>query len=297
MRRGYTLIEIIITIAITGILSVGMFKAFEAITLRSEKAKILSSLSIDSQSALDQLSLLMYDRAPMSVQGCDITGNCESLDGSLYTKNILKWYGTASESYQAGNYSGFVDMVPSISSKPTLQSPDTNLSKVLKTEQDKWDNTFSIANMGLVFSGTFEDGISPTPNLFKSTDDKIEFLSTTNISTIYEKYYLVDSAYAVMRGEHLPNQTATCIKNLGLKDINNTLFLFYNYRPWKTTSESFCADITANNPLGQVSILATSVNAFVAHQVNGTIRLGLDMNQTVGKTGSTVRLSKQKIVF
>ena len=299
MRRGYTLIEIIITVAITGILSVGMFKAFEAITTRSEKAKILSSLSIDSQSALDQISLLLYNRAPMSMQGCDIAGNCESLDGSLYTKNILKWYGTASESYQAEDYSGFVDMNASVTSKPILQSPDTNLSKVLTTERSKWNNTFTLSDMGLVFSGTFEDGISPTPNLFKSTNDKIEFLNTTNIPSINERYYLIDSAYAVVRGEHLPNQTATCINNLGkLKDINNTLFLFYNYRPWKTPLESFCADIASNNPLGQVTILATNVNAFAAHQLNGTIRLGIDMNSSVGNNKiNPIRLSKQKVVF
>ncbi len=39
MRRAYTLIEIILTVAIAGILSMGMFKALEAIALRSERPK------------------------------------------------------------------------------------------------------------------------------------------------------------------------------------------------------------------------------------------------------------------
>jgi len=71
MRRAYTLIEIILTVAIAGILSMGMFKALEAIALRSEKAKALSTLSIDSQSALDQISSLLYNRIPLSAVGFD----------------------------------------------------------------------------------------------------------------------------------------------------------------------------------------------------------------------------------
>ena len=283
MRRGYTLIEIIITIAITGILSVGMFKAFEAITLRSEKAKILATLSIDSQSTLDQISTLLSNRAPMSVKGCTTTSNCVALDIATNSK-ILQWYGTASESYTAGEYSGFVDMNRSIAIKPILYTPDTNLTKVIQTEQDKWTATFAVSDLALIFSGSFDEGSQDESNISDVGLNNIN-ISSTPPSTIYEKYNLVDSAYAVTRKADI---TALGCTNVLASIDDNALLLFYNYRPWK--GQNFCTN-------GNVSILATSVNAFVAHQVNGTIRLGLDMNQTVGKTGSTVRLSKQKIVF
>lgn len=296
MRRGYTLIEIIITVAITGILSIGMFKAFEAITLRSEKAKILTTLSIDSQSALDQISLLLYNRSPMSVEGCDTAGNCEPLDETLYTKTTLKWLGLASESYNAGAYSAFVDMERSDFATATLYSPQTTKTSIETTQTSKW-GSFNWANddIALVFSGSFDEG-NPTVYPITMAADNLILFNVPPPTTIYEKYNLIDSGYAVIRGEHLPNQSASCITALGISAsaLNNTLFLFDNYRPWKT--ESFCADIAAHNPQGRVSVLSYNVNAFRAQLINSTIRLSIDSNRTV-RGGNPVRLSKQKVVF
>ncbi|MDD2265921.1 prepilin-type N-terminal cleavage/methylation domain-containing protein [Sulfuricurvum sp.] len=294
IRRAFTLIEIIITIAITGILSVGMFKAFEAITLRSEKAKILTTLSIDSQTALDQISILLYDRAPMSVQGCDTNGHCEPLDGTLYTKTLLKWNGLASESYLAGDYSSFVDMNRSNYATATLYTPDTSKTAIENTQTAKW-GSFNWANndIALVFSGSFDEGNANVYPISMTSDNTIVF-NVTPPTTIYEKYNLVDTGYAVVRGEHLPVKNATCITALGISNaaLDNTLFLFDDYRPWK--GESFCAD-TANQA-GKVSILSTNVNAFRAQMINGTIRLAIDTNRSV-RGGNLVRLSKQKVVF
>ncbi|MDD4884931.1 type II secretion system protein [Sulfuricurvum sp.] len=296
MRRGYTLIEIIITVAITGILSVGMFKAFEAITIRSEKAKILTTLSIDSQSALDQISILLYNRSPMSVQGCDTAGNCESLDANLYTKTTLKWLGLATESYNAGAYSAFVDMERSDFATATLYSPQTTKASIETNQSAKW-GAFSWANhdIALVFSGSFDEGDSTAYPITMTTDNQILF-DVAPPTTIYEKYNLVDSGYAVVRGEHLPEKNATCITPLGISStaFDNTLFLFDNYRPWN--GESFCADIAAHTPRGRVSVLSYNVNAFRAQIINGTIRLSIDTNRTV-RGGNPVRLSKQKVVF
>jgi len=296
MRRGYTLIEIIITVAITGILSVGMFKAFEAITLRSEKAKILTTLSIDSQSALDQISIFLYNRSPMSVEGCDTAGNCESLEANDYNKTTLKWLGLASESYIAGDYSGFVDMNRSDYATATLYTPETTKTAIENTQNVKW-GSFSWANhdIALVFSGSFDEGNANIYPIIMTTDNQIRF-DVPPPTTIYEKYNLVDSGYAVIRGEHLPDQNAACITALGISAnaLNNTLFLFDNYRPWN--AESFCADIAAHNPLGRVSVLSYNVNAFRAQMINSTIRLAIDTNRTV-RGGNPVRLSKQKVVF
>jgi len=281
MRRGYTLIEIIITVAITGILSVGMFKAFEAITLRSEKAKILATLSIDSQSALDQISILLYNRLPTSVEGCTLSGGCVPLDQST-DKTILTWYGLASESYKAGDYSAFVDMNRSDYATKTLYTPNTDLSAVLVTEQNKWGNLFTIGDMGLIFSSSFDQGDNYTYTIANNALNTITITNPQSDMNISEKYNLVDSAYAVARKA----EVASCANiPSGLDD--NALLLFYDYRPWK--GENYCAN-------AKVSILAIQVNAFRAQTINGTIRLSLDMNRTV-RGGNPVRLSKQKVVF
>lgn len=280
MRRGFTLIEMIITVAITGVLSVGMFKAFEAITVRSEKAKILTTLSLDSQSALDQLSLLLYNRAPMSLKSCTNATDCVVMDETTSGGTILQWYGTASESYQAGDYSGFVDMNRSV--KPNLYTPNTFHQKISDTQDAKWGSHA----LGLVFAGTFEDGESIDPySVTIDEDNKIVFNSSVP-TKIFEKYYLVDTAYAVTRKGDVASLSCTHVSS-ALDD--NALLLFYDYRPWK--GEDFCTN-------GKVSILSLNVEGFKAHLVNGTIRLGIDMNKTVGNdTTRMVRLSKQKVVF
>lgn len=278
MRRGSTLIEIILTVAIAGILSIGMFKALQAVTIRSEKAKALSTLSIDSQTALDQISALLYNRIPLSVVGFDLneTRPYQSLEDAT-DKTILEWYGSASESYGTGDYSGFVDMYRSDFATSTLYTPDTNLSAVLMTEKIKWnDPAFDLSNMVLVFSSTT---LNEYP-MSGSADNTIT-LTGTPPHTIYEKYDLVDSAYAVTRKKH----ASSCFPNPAFDD--NTLLLFYNYRPWK--GENFCD--------GDVTVLATEVNAFRAQMLNGTIRLAIDMNRSVRGSSAPVRLSKQKVVF
>jgi len=278
MRRGYTLIEIIITIAITGILAIGMFKALEAITLRSEKAKALSTLSLDSQSALDQAAALLYDRAPMFLKACTNENDCVVFDEMTTGKTILQWYGLASESYLAGDYSGFVDMNQSL--KPNLSSPNTNLTNVLTTEKTKWnDPAFDMSKMVLIFSGSFDEGNQNEYNLTASAINTITFTGATP-STIYEKYNLVDSAYALTRKE---NAACPSVSTLD----PNTLLLFYNYRPWK--GETFCN--------GNVAVLASDVSAFRAQMLNGTIRLSIDMNRSIRGSSNPVHLSKQKVVF
>jgi len=293
MRRGYTLIEIIITVAITGILAVGMFKAFEAITLRSEKAKILTALSIDSQSALDQISLLLYNRAPMSVSGYTLGDPARTPLYASTDKRIIEWLGLASESYLAGDYSGFVDMNRSNYAAKRLYTPNTTRAAIQNTQTAKWGN-FNWANndIALIFSGAFDEGSSSTHLISMAGDDNITFTGIAP-TTIYEKYNLVDSAYAVARGADI-NQGSACIAALRISPnaIDNTLFLFYDYRPWK--GETFCADIP--NGAGKASVLATSVNAFRAEVINSTIRLSIDTNRTV-RGGNPVRLSKQKVVF
>lgn len=278
MRRGYTLIEIIITIAITGILAIGMFKALEAITLRSEKAKVLSTLSLDSQSALDQVAALLYDRAPSFLKACTTSTDCVIFNETTTGKTILQWYGLASESYLAGDYSTFVDMNNSI--KPTLSSPNTNLVNVLATEKIKWnDPTFDTSKIALVFSGPFDEGSLNEYNITNSPLNSITFTGITP-STIYEKYALVDSAYALARKE---NTICSSVSTLD----PNTLLLFYNYRPWK--GENFCD--------GEVTVLSQNVSAFRAQMLNGTIRLSLDMNRSIRGSPNPVHISKQKVVF
>jgi prepilin-type N-terminal cleavage/methylation domain-containing protein len=306
MRRGFTLIEIVMTIAITGILAVGTFKALDALFIRSVKAGAVTRLSLTTQTVLDQIGMLLYSRVPASVIGYDpADGSHVPLARIASAKPVLEWLSTAEESRIHRDFSGFIDMNASDKATDTLVSPGSDGSAVSDTFGLKFgtgDHPFASDLIRLVFAGTFDQAQSE--GRFGWHGDDASALHPISMSNggditlkdsphfIYEKYYLVDSAYAVARGENV-DLDAPCIKNLDTAVDADTLFLFYDYRPWK--SESFCGDPSGGG-VGRVTLLARNVAGFRAEAVGGTIRVSLDMLRPV--RGSTpVHLTKQKVVF
>lgn len=310
MKRGFTLLEMIVTIVILGILSAGTFVSLQHLYLRSAKSKALSDLSSESQVIVDQLSALMYDRVPSSVIGYDGLVNFQSIYALDNNFTVLEWIGVASESHKLRAYSGFIDMNASDGTAKRLSTP-------LSFNEGNITAKFGIISgndsIRLVFAGAFDDGavyddFNNTFGWHGNNPNKAYQISTFNSdgnitlvnkpNEIYEKYYLVDSAYAVARGEHI-KQSANCITSLQVasNDINNTLFLFYNYRPWiAPVGRTFCADNTGNGE-GNVTILSKNVSGFEAGVINGSIYFNVTMNKVIRGSDNNVTISKQKAVY
>ncbi len=311
MKRAFTLVEIVMVVVVTGILALGTFKALKALFIRSIKAQTVTEFSLNGQAVLDQLGIFLYNRVPASVIGYDPSdGSVRPLASILSSMPVLEWLGTAEEALTSRDYSGFVDMNRSSPSANTLFSPDTVGSRVDERERARFgrnDDVFSEDLVRLAFAGTFDEGDTAsggTENAFGwhgsgsealfpiEIRDTGEILLGSDPAYIYEKYYLVDTAYGVARGEDI-DRSAECIVNLPTEVTEETLLLFYDYRPWK--GESFCADPNGKRA-GKVTILAERVDGFRAEYVNRTIRLSVEMLRPVGGT-SPVRISKQKVVF
>ena len=294
IKKAFTLLEMVFVVVLTSILSLGMFKAFEALYIRSAKAKATTELSMQSQITLNQISRLLYDRIPNSVIGFNTTTNsCETIEDGIGTFQVLEWLSLDSEQLLDGNYSGFVDM--NASSRPDIHTPNTN--------------ALNITNRNLIFAGTLDGGpeeITACNGAYgwhgndSNLSHGIGSVSANTITLdvtaidyppryIYEKYYLTNGAYAIARGEDI-DLTSSCITDLDITVDNNTLFLFYNFYPYN--GQTFCAD----GGSGKVSILAENVTGFRARHENDIIRLSIDMNQTI-RGSSDVRISKQKAVF
>ena len=314
MKAAFTLIEMIFVIIIISLLSTATYKALQMIVTRSYKAKQTTKLSLESQTTLNQISSYLKYRIPYSTIGYDPqTGNYEYIGSLTGNKPVLEWYGRAIEAFEKGYVSEFIDMAQADKTNLTLLSPDTDGNGIANLEQKKWNasNIYANKTLDLIFAGSFDRG-SGSSNSYTGTfgwhgggsSDSFDIASIDATGTItlidipafiYEKYFLVDSAYAIARGKDI-DATATCITNLRIKnaELADTLFLFSNYRPWK--GETFCADKTGGTKTGDVSILMQNVQGFRFEQLDYTIRIALDINKTIN--GSTpVHFSKMKVVF
>ena len=310
MRKGFTLIEMIFVIVISAILSIGSFKAIEALYIRSAKAKAITDMTLRSQIVLDQLSQLIYGRIPNSVIGYDANGSgkCEAIDSLSQSYPIIEWVGIMDDEILQKKYDSFIDMGES-----------NKTSRVLATRDIRAE--LNASDVNLIFAGTFDEGaegsVSACEGAFgwHGNDSNLSFAvdideNSTKLTDdedhqpedIYEKYYLTNTAYTVARGIDLnvSNLEANCDGGNYIfpqqLDFNTTLFLFYNYQPF--LGKTFCGDIDDNHGSrdGNVSILAQDVNASDALYINRTIRLNLDMNRTIRGT-TNVYISKQKAIY
>lgn len=297
MKKAFTLIEIIMTIVILGILAAGTFVSLKHLYLRSAKTKAISELSFSSQIVADQISALLYERVPSTVIGYENGGNFKPIsliysDDVNYT--ILEWIGTSSEAYKSGYYSGFADLDASDKDTSTLVSFDINSTGIESLHVKKFGSG-SIADIALIFAGSFDDASLIASDDFNNSfgwhgkDANLTYTLTisdnniifdSNPKEIYEKYYLVDSAYAIARGEDI---LSSCKSGL----VDDTLYLFYNFRPWN--KESLCN--------GKHTVLSENVKGFQSGIMNNSLYFSLTLSKKINGSENNITISKEKVVF
>ncbi len=316
VKKSFTLIEMIFVIVILSIIITGGLIIISKIYKRNLIASKTLELSFNTQQVIDKLANMLYYRVPLSAIGYDINSGEYKYLGDIKTQKykIFEWIGVSEDIYKETNFSGFADLYAS--KKPILKAVDFNTDYINKTLQNKFDTNSDFKNLvGIVFAGSFDRGeeniLDDYNNSFgwhgggakyvyiindynQSDNDANLSLKEANESEIkhariYEKFYLVDSAYAIALKKDLNESKWNC-KEYNFSSLDdNDLLLFYNYRPWR--KESFCAD----EGKGNVSILSKNIAGFYIRDLNSHIEIFI---KSIYKRGDiTIKVSKQKVIF
>jgi Tfp pilus assembly protein PilE len=301
VRKSVTLIELIFVIVIIAILSIATFKALSILIIRSYKAKELTRLSLESQVVIEQISTLLRDRIPATTIGYDTQSGEYEYVGDITNSNtytVAEWYNRAKREFNEGNFTGFADIRESLKQSgyklvtPLLNMSGEGYNLVFAGSFDMADS--DILDYKSAFGWHGGESNNSFDIKFDSTNNIIEITDTVKPKRIYEKYFLADGAYAVARGVDI-KQDSECIKKLNIsdEDINNTLFLFYDYKPWN--GKTFCGDKSGDVD-GKAAILMKNVQGFVVEEQDYSLRVIIDINRSI-KGSSPIHFSKMKVIF
>ncbi len=291
------------TIVIMGILAAGAYISVSKLFYKSSKTKAISDLSLESTLVSTQITGLLKNRVPSTVIGYDSTNaNFESIYTITSSYPILEWIGVDYEGLKNGDYSGFIDFDKCDKNQNLIYSPSSDVNATSRA---------------LIFAGAFDEGsivydeadFNTSFGWHSNSANKIFDLNETTSSgtdiyllnkpeVIYEKYSLVKSAFAIARYNDIKSD-ASCINDLNLSNNigERTLFLFYDFKPWK--GESFCADPNSLSQSGKVTILSNETSGFEVDFINENLQFNLSLSRTIRKPGKdlNITISKQKVVF
>ena len=320
VKKAFTLLEIIFVIVILSFVLIGGFQIIGKLYVRNYIVNQTSKFEFSSQQVLDQLSGFLYSRIPLSVIGYNPQTHDFKYIGFIaddenYT--VLEWIGYAKDAMVDRNLSGFVDLYDSDRDSKTISCLDFNYSFVQEVVDNKFNFPLSRdlnESAAIIFAGSFDRGdegaLSDYNDSFgwhghlhkyvftfdKNSSDDVDSNLTLNNFThgnIYEKFYLADSAYAVALVKDLNSSLFDNCSDVNLSaEDNNTLVLFYNYRPW--LGETFCAD-NNGTPDGNVTVLAHNVRSFKIKKVNSHLELKIEFFKS--KSDINISVSKQKVSF
>jgi len=325
VKKSFTLLELIIVIVILALISVGTFKAIEMLYQRYSETNTITKFSILSQTTLAQIGTIMYYRVPITAIGYSPSdGDFKKLsevDDNKYTifEFITEAFNAKKHSLDnnvSKGFSGFIDLDASNKDTLTLVAKDFNVTDINDTTNTIFNNNQDLnQTVAIIFAGGLDEGDSGDDynNSFGwhghdhnktflilhpkqiSHDANLTMDDAIQGNKIYAKYYLASSAWAIARGADI-NSNKNCVKNLNIND--DTLVLFYNYRPW--LHETFCADkIETNGTLaGNASILARNVSAFKISAVNNHIEIKIQFSKPLFRgSDMNITITKQKAIF
>jgi Tfp pilus assembly protein PilE len=308
MRKSFTLLELVITMTVTGIIVGSTFQIF--MNIYKSYSEIYVMNSIDSQ--LSNTSMIIVKYLENRVVGSVIDSNDLNftiLSGAILRNNqTLQWIEKAFDSYQgtwsseknytAPNWSGFLDLTKDHNTT-LIYLDEANISEanntIIQLSQKKLVKIFenNISNNPAIF---FKGGISASRDCFgwqKSILDENNYSKCAFIGYFAkngDKYRYYSQNQTKGFGETVEDLqvfeqlyfswTAYALK---VEDDKN-LSLYYNYRPWNGDKYSDGVKIT----------LLQNVSKFEYSSNGGTIMFQLCVKN---KKDGDITLCRDNIVY
>ncbi|WP_172128869.1 type II secretion system protein [Campylobacter sp. RM16192] len=281
MKKAFTLIELIVVLVITGIISVLSTDIILNIYRGYLQSRAINTLEAQTEIALEQIAKRLMFRIKGSTIGRKSDGNFISTSDAGLNQDyiILEWIAYSYESFQDSGWSGFVDTEHTNTIPPTttgggggkIETPYSKLDNANDTISDLTNKQATLSNgkVGIYFRGTGSNVINTSFGYDKVNANSIGTVNTTTGSTtnltipkyketeISEYYYLLHTAYAIAPGK--PSA-----------DGDSDLILHYNYRPWLLG-----ADNQYNGKNSNSAIIATNVTRFNFKEIGNMIVLKL----------------------
>lgn len=302
MRRGFTLLEIIMVVVILGIVAMIGTNIIAHMYEGYIRSKYINSLEQKTELALEIITNRLKYRVKSSIivrqKGTNTIDwlNSDDLNASYDT---LEWIGFDYESFRGESngtrsvpgWSGLVDLNAPDTNKTEFRTPGSKLSVASETMHALSDgyvdlNASTARHPAVIFKKLSNRSFKGFGWDWSSTDHNdtyivhqhpgsenvLDFDAGQSVTRLVEQYRLAWSAYALVpEGDKA-------------KDFNLTLY--YNYQPWYGDKYSD----------GNKSIVAEHVSSFKFLQSGNTVRIKLCI-QDANQTGVGFGFCKEKAVF
>jgi Tfp pilus assembly major pilin PilA len=264
------------------------FKALSSITSDIDKYKVLEWLGKDIYAKRGMWNSTLQRVVPGYSGFVDLNQTTSSAFGDEY--NITTPY----------SYFGYVKEI------------DSNWTEAYGIRGDVFDNNYTV----LIFSGPDDRGdfldinhsygyyenkypsnkamrvfhiYNPPKSIFNDTTGysrlNIKAIDESNSTTVYEKYYLINSAYAIV---------PRCNKDKNGNCVDYNLTLFYNYYPW---NKQAYYDVGGGKEANH-SLLAAHITQFKFREENGVLRIFICVdNPNIKINNEPITVCKEKVVF
>lgn len=297
MKKAFTMLELVMVIIVLGI--VASIGADIIISLYDNyvRTRTINALESKTEITLEQIAKRFQYRIKNSTIARQAAGNFISVSNPLLDNSypIIEWIGYSNESFLGTprpGWSGFIDMFHSDtnSTSQTFRTSDSNLtlaSNVISALTSGDIDLTAGNEAALIFKkpwniGDFGWGTAnntdgnATVQVRRLNDEVLVLSNDTNLTEIYEQYYLAHTAYAIVPEGDIANE-----------DFNLTLY--YNYQPWM--GEEY-------NNNGSRFPLVEHANLFHFRQDQTLLRFKLcihDNNES--GIGERVVVCKEKVVY